>query len=665
MQFSLDEGFVNKYREIPVAFGWGGVGELTFYRTYSRDDNPKVAGMETWVDVCERVINGTFSLQKERVPVNHWDEAKAQASAREAFDLMFHMKWTPPGRGLNHMGSQFVHERGQIEALQNCGFISTKYLDVEKGSYFSWFMEKLMLGVGIGFDTRGAGLVKVYTPDRERTTTVVIEDSREGWARSMETLTNSYLNPKSPTVVFDYSQIRPYGQRINGFGGVASGPGPLIQLHEQTRHILDNAQVTLSSRDITDISNLIGTCVVAGNVRRSAEIALGFPTDTDFINLKDYTNPLNAARLAESTGWGWVSNNSVLAYRGMNYSPFAELMHANGEPGFVWMENIHNYGRMNGVPLTTDSAALGVNPCGEQPLGHKEMCTLVEIYLPKIRDKAELKRVIKYAYLYGKTVTLASDAIQDNASRDIMGENRRIGLSLTGITQFVGTRGLDTYVDWIEDAYQWINDYDQIYSSWLGINNSIRKTSIKPSGSVSLVVGVTPGVHFSVSGRYHIRRITVASNHSLVDVALAAGYGVEPSLTDPSSVKIAIPVDAGEGIRAEADVTPEEQLQLAAVTAEKYADNSISITVKFDPNKYGPDKLAKLLEWSETRLKAVSFLPTGDISQYKQAPYEELTVDEYHHLAKKVKPMKIDTSRSLHDADDLYCGTDACEIVAE
>lgn len=656
--FRLSEEFVSKYREQAPAFGWNGLGEVVFYRTYSRDDNPRVNGMETWTDVCERVINGMFLLQEQRIPKNKWDAAKAQSSAQEAFDMMWNMKWTPPGRGLWQMGTPFVMERGVVTALQNCGFISSEFLEEERGDFFRWFMERLMEGVGIGFDTKGATRrITVQRPVSTKTVNIVIEDSREGWAKSVESLYNSWVTPNSPTIQFDYSKIRPKGERINGFGGIASGPEPLRRLHENFEAVLERAskqEAGLSSRDITDLCNFIGTCVIAGNVRRSAEIAFGYPTDTEFMSLKDYT------KYPDREPYGWVSNNSIYVYKGQNYAPFAEATWANGEPGYAWMENVHKYGRMNGVPLENDKA-VGFNPCGEQPLEHRELCTLVEIYLPKLASKEELKRAVKYAYMYGKTVTLANDLVTDAKSREVMMNNRRIGLSFTGITQFIGKHGYDTYLDWIEAAYNWSGDYDSIYSGWLNIPTSIRRTSVKPSGTVSLVVGVTPGIHFNVASRFHIRRVTLADNHILLGGLAAAGYHIEPSKYDSSSVVVSFPVDAGVGVRSESEVTPEEQLQLVADTMKYGVDNSVSVTVKFDKSKHTPKDIERWLRWSEDKLKDVAFLPLDDHG-YEQAPYESITEEQYHAMAQNIRAVNIDTSISLHEEEDKYCDGEACAL---
>jgi len=191
--FKLAEDFVAGYKDKKVPWGYqdaGGnsVGEITFLRTYSRlkADGTK----ETWVDVCERVINGMYSIQKDwcktsRLP---WNDSKGQASAKEAFDRLFNLKWTPPGRGLWVMGTPIVNEQHNSAALQNCSFVSTASMTkLDPAKPFAFLMEASMLGVGVGFDDKGADKdFTIYEPKDEET--YVIPDTREGWVDSTSAL---------------------------------------------------------------------------------------------------------------------------------------------------------------------------------------------------------------------------------------------------------------------------------------------------------------------------------------------------------------------------------------------------------------------------------------------------------------------------------------------
>lgn len=275
MIFKLEESFVESYSKINPDFGFNGLGLLTYYRTYSR---LKPDGSnEQWFETVRRVVEGCYSLQKEHILHNElgWNDDKAQKSAQEMYDRMFRMKFLPPGRMLWAMGTPIVHERKIGQALFNCAFISTDKIDrslKESAKPFMFMMDMSMVGVGVGFDVEGAGLIEIHVPNKKQET-FVVPDTREGWVESLELLLYSYFSKnfghRENTVVFDYSNVRGPGLPIKGFGGISSGADPLIRMHEQIREVLDKLdgkKITITA--ITDIMNLIGQCVVAGNVRR-------------------------------------------------------------------------------------------------------------------------------------------------------------------------------------------------------------------------------------------------------------------------------------------------------------------------------------------------------------------------------------------------------------
>ena len=281
LSFKLTEDFIGTYRAKKAPFGYqdaagNSVGEITFLRTYSRlkADGTK----ETWVDVCERVINGMYSLQKDHAKTNRlpWSDAKAAASAKEAFDRLWNLKWTPPGRGLWVMGTPLVNEQRNSAALQNCAFVSTGSMTkTDPAKPFAFLMEASMLGVGVGFDDKGADKdFNIYAPQQGET--YQIPDTREGWVESTAALINSYLKPDTKAPLFNYEAIRKAGEPIKIFGGTAAGPEPLIKLHGYIHSMFkERAGEKVTRRDIADIGNLIGVCVVSGNVRRSAELLIG------------------------------------------------------------------------------------------------------------------------------------------------------------------------------------------------------------------------------------------------------------------------------------------------------------------------------------------------------------------------------------------------------
>ncbi|HEY9702584.1 MAG TPA: hypothetical protein V6C58_09070, partial [Allocoleopsis sp.] len=337
--FKLNDSFTGRYKNTKPPFGFNGLGELVYMRTYSRiKDN---GDNEKWFETVERVVNGAYNMQKRWIEERGlpWDNIKAQDSAQEMYDRMFNMKFLPPGRGLWAMGSLITEERGLYAALNNCAFVSTENISKDLLAPFTFLMDASMLGVGVGFDTKGAGKIDIKSPSRWRSKEIFeIPDTREGWVDSVKILLESYFHG-TPEVTFKYDKIRPEGQLIKGFGGYSSGPQPLVNAHEKIREVLNNnINAPITARTIVDIQNIIGTCVVAGNVRRTAEIAFGDPYSEEFLDLKNYkVNP-------DRVEYGWASNNSIFAELGMNYKDIAERIKINGEPGLAWLDNMRAYG---------------------------------------------------------------------------------------------------------------------------------------------------------------------------------------------------------------------------------------------------------------------------------------------------------------------------------
>ena len=667
--FRLSDDFVTKYAEIEPPFGFkdaglNSLGEITFIRTYSRvkEDGTK----ERWHEVCKRVIEGMYSVQKNHAKENRlpWNDYKAQKSAQEAFDRMFNLKWTPPGRGLWAFGTPMTMEKRNSAALQNCAMVSTRDIDRnDPGALFAWVMDALMLGVGVGFDTVGQDKeMTIYDPT-EPIVTYEIPDTREGWVEATRLLLNSMLRSNQNIQEFDYSLIRPAGAPIKGFGGVSSGPEPLIDLHNRLRKVIGSrVGETLDARAIVDIINLIGTCVVSGNVRRSATLALGAAGDNNFINLKNSeVFPERNSFDSENPGWAWMSNNSISATVGTKYEDYVDLISNNGEPGFIWLDVARNFGRLADPADGKDYRVMGFNPCAEQPLESYELCTLVEVHLNRHESKEDFLRTLKFAYLYGKTVTLVPTHWQ--ITNGIMQRNRRIGTSLTGIASFADEKGLPTVREWMDEGYNKIRFYDKKYSEWLCVRESIRVTTVKPSGSVSLLSGASPGVHWPVGGEYFLRAIRFSDQDPMMHLFKAAGYKIEEDLVSANTMVVYFPVHSGHP-RSEKDVTLFEKIGLAATTQKYWSDNGVSVTLSFDKESE-TKHIAPSLHMYEGQLKAVSFLPMGN-TVYPQQPYQQITQQEYDDYVGKIA--KIDWSaiydgvKNLDSVGEMYCTTDYCEI---
>ena len=553
-KFKLSEVFIDQYtdKEVP----WGPLGYVTFKRTYARRLNefdPEVSGTEEWFQTCRRVIEGMFTIQKKHV-ISHglpWNDARAQKTAKDAFDRLFNLKWTPPGRGLWMMGTKFIEERTGA-GLFNCAFRSTEDIDSKGGYIFEWIMDALMVGIGVGFDTQGAGRVTLKQPaDTEDTWT--IPDSREGWVNSVGMLINGYFFGK-PIPKFDYSQIRKRGAPIRGFGGTSSGPDPLIEVHKNL-HELFSSKIgeKLTSVDIVDIENYIGKCVVAGNVRRSAALALGEHDDHEYLTMKNDGEKLYSHR--------WGSNNSFVAEVGMDYSWHAEQSQKNGEPGYIWLKNAQERGRMKDGYRDDDVNVKGFNPCVEQQLEDGELCCLVETFPAKHDTYEDYLKTLKVAYLYGKTVTLINTHWPETNA--IMLKNRRIGLSQSGVIQAFNKHGKREVLNWCDNAYSYVTELDKNYSNWLCVPKSVRMTSVKPSGTVSLLNGSTPGIHFPEDEHY-IRRIRFSDDSDLLPQLKEAGYYMEECKYSPNTTVVEFPVKEPFFQKGKRDASMWEQLEIAA-----------------------------------------------------------------------------------------------------
>ncbi len=647
-RFRLSDTFVEPYKmkEVP----WGPLGYVTFKRTYARrlsEFDPEASGTEEWWQTCRRVVEGMFNMQKQHVFMLglEWNDAKAQRTAKDAYERLFTLKWTPPGRGLWMMGTKFIEER-TAAGLFNCAFRSTRDLATKGGYLFAWMMDALMVGIGVGFDTEGANTIVINEPQYTNDT-LFIDDSREGWVDSVHTLLDGFFfGSKVPK--FDYSAIRPEGALIHGFGGTSSGAGPLIELHKSLIELFSGkVGEPISSVDIVDTENLIGRCVVSGNVRRSAALAMGRHDDKRYLEMKNDSEKLMHHR--------WGSNNSFNAVVGMDYTWHAAQSQKNGEPGYIWLENARTRGRFKDGLRYDDVNVAGFNPCVEQQLEDAELCCLVETYPAKHEDMEDYLRTLKIAYLYGKTITLSNTHWPETNAK--MLKNRRIGLSQSGVVQAFNKFGRREVYEMCDNAYEHVKSLDEEYSNWLCIPKSVRMTSIKPSGTVSLLNGSTPGIHFPES-EFYIRRIRFAESSEMLKQLEEAGYKIEKDSYSPNTMVVEFPVQEPYFQKGKKDVSIWEQLEIAAQYQHYWADNSVSITVTF--NESESTQIKSALEMYETRLKAVSFLKYQETG-YVQAPYEPITEEKFNEMSANIKPVQR-MSFEEGGIGSKFCTNDTCTI---
>ena len=294
----------------------------------------------------------------------------------------------------------------------------------------------------------------------------------------------------------------------------------------------------------------------------------------------------------------------------------------------------------------------------EQTLESYELCCLVETFPVRHETFEEYERTLKFAYLYAKTVTLVPT--HNPRTNAVMLRNRRIGTSQSGIVQSFFRHGVRTHFNWCDKGYKYIRNMDRIYSEWLCIPKSIKVTSVKPSGTVSLLCGATPGVHFPY-GEYYWRTIRFDSGSELLGALRKSGYRIEEGEGHSTSV-VYFPVHEKNFSIARRDVSMWQQLEIVAQMQYWWADNQVSVTVTFNDEE--AKDIAKALELYETRLKSVSFLPLSIVEsdKYEHPPYQPMTKEEYEAAIKKLKPINLKKQTETKGFEHRFCDSDRCEL---
>ena len=644
-KFELRTAFLDWYRGKQPE--WGPLGYVTYKRTYAR---PIGDGTEEYWQTLQRVVEGIYTIQKNHYKDNMlpWNEEEKQRRAEEMYKAMWEFKFTPPGRGLWSMGTDLIWKKGSA-ALNNCSFVSTEDLDKNATEPFLFLMDMSMFGVGVGGDVKGARKITIKEPEYS-TELFQVPDTREGWVEALNKILRAYFyGEKLP--IYNYDLIRPAGTPLKTMGGTAPGPQPLIDLIENITELLKpEINKPISETVIVDLFNFIGKCVVSGGIRRTAEIMFGEPDSEEYLELK---NPKTKEK--ELMDRRWASNNSVFAKEGMNYKRTAALTATNGEPGFVWLNNMQQYGRFKDGKNNKDYRARGSNPCSEQTLESYELCCLVETYPVKHENEQEYYKTLSLAQEYAKTVTLIPT--HNKRTNEIMMRNRRMGVSMSGITQAMTKFGRRKFFsDYCDAGYKKLQEADKQFSEQFAIPQSVKITSVKPSGTVSLLPGVTPGIHYPQS-EYYIRRIRFPKFVNQWKILQEAGYKVEESVYGDNTMVVEFPVKEKYFDRDVTQVSMWEQLENTAQMQYYWSDNQVSVTINFKQEE--AKDIEKALELYENRLKSVSFLPTSNHG-YKQAPYEPITKEQYEIMKIGLRQYTFDTD--THDSEEKFCDGVTCTV---
>lgn len=622
---------------------WGPTGYVTYKRTYARDitKNKK----EEWVDTVERCVEATNKQLHCNFTGAEMDEIK---------DIMLSLKGTVAGRFLWQLGTRTVNQLG-LPSLQNCAAVVVN----EPVRPFTWTFEKLMLGCGVGFNIQKENVyqlpkvkkkIKIIRMD-ENDAEFIVPDSREGWVKLLsKTLKAAFYTGEG----FTYAThlIRAKGLPIKGFGGTASGSEILVEGINNIVSVLNGrAGKKLRPIDVLDIMNIIGSIVVAGNVRRSALLALGDADDIEYLRAKRWD-------LFDIPNWRAMSNNSVVC-DDISQLPeeFWEGYKGNGEPyGLINLAASRRMGR-TGEAQYPDPDVEIYNPCAEQSLVNYETCCLAEMYLPNITSFDELMKVATYLYRINKH-SLALPDVSSIETQKIVNKNMRMGIGVTGYLQ-----ATEEQRGWLKDAYPLLRQFDREYSASNGFNPSIKMTTVKPSGTLSLLAGVTPGAHPGYS-QYFIRRIRMAANLDLVDICRQHGYHIEylknfDGTEDHNTVIVSFPCAYPDDTKVAADMTAVDQLNVIKRLQEEWSDNSVSVTIY-----YRKEELNDIRDWLKDNyinVKSVSFLLHSDHG-FEQAPYEEITKEQYEEMASKVTPITSVGNLSMEDLDIQDCEGGACPV---
>lgn len=608
---------------------WGPVGEVVYKRTYERSG-------EGWNNTVRRVVELCYQLQADNV--QNFDMAKARRSAEEMYTLIWDMKFLPPGRSLDCGEYSLVQAKGG-QVLYNCGFTSTASDILEAAT---WAMDHLALGVGVGFDTLGAGR-RIPTPGTA-VDHYMVPDSREGWVEAIRKQLTHKLHG-GPRVIFNLTKIRPEGTPLKTLGGTASGPEPLRVLLEyiEKELFLDKF---VTEQDIVDLFCAIGRCIVSGNKRRSALIALG--SSESFQTLKD---PGKHPEFGNRAGaWNhpvrWAANLSRSCASTDDLSRTAELIQNGVEIGLWFQDNCQTQGRI-GDYSRSDYKASGTNPCSEQTLEDKELCNLVEVFPSRHSSYLELQRTLKFAYLYAKTMTLAP-----GISGPVL-DNRRIGCSMTGIVGAIERHGYNTFINsWLPRGYEYLRSLDTCYSEWMKIPQSLKITSVKPSGTVSKLPGVSPGVHWP-HAPYYWQVIRFSKTSPYLGPLRDAGYQVLET-SEPNTVAVYFPVKE-KVKRTKREVSLREQMELVAQIQEQWSDNQVSATFSFSEE----DNVETALTQYARRLKSATFLKRSN-KMFQHMPYQAISQEVYEIISERIKPVVWNSS--TREVSDKFCDSDKCEV---
>ena len=680
----LTNDFISKYKHQPAPMNQ--LGNFVYYRTYSRYLEEE-GRREYWWETVRRAVEYNCSL----VPTT-------RKEAEALFDNVYNLKQFLSGRTL-WIGNTDVAKYYPM-ANFNCSFQIIE--DFE--SYTDLFY-LLMIGSGIGLRILNDDVKKLpkirtdfelvqkdYTPiekeEREdhtsleflfnNTAKITIGDSKEGWVQSLDfffKLLYSTQYRKVKTIIIDYDNVRPKGEKLKTFGGTASGPKSLKNMFDKIQQLLirrsaieNKDRVRLKSIDCMDIANIIGENVVSGGVRRTAEIMIIDPDDQECIEAKNdlYKQIDGQWIMNEELSHRQVSNNSIYYQQ----KPSREKIHwqikqmrNSGEPAFINAE----------AAKKRTQTFNGVNPCGEILLDTKGLCNLttlnVESYV-EADDSLDLEGILAAQRMsvrasYRLTTVELELPKWDRQHK----ENKIVGCSLTGWQDAMNrlSYSRDQQIILLKKLREAAREEVEKYAKELGEAVPELVTTVKPEGTQSQLPTVSSGVHYSHSP-YYLRRVRISADDPLVKVCEELDYPVYPevgqNMEDCITKVVEFPVKAPDG-RTKYDVSAIEQLEDYKMFMENYVDHNVSITVHVREHEWTLVEEWLWENWDE--VVAVTFLALDD-NFYELLPYESISEEEYKEKVEVLAPFrpslisKYEKEEVLFDIGDDGCENGVCPI---
>ena len=665
----LSEEFLSNYKHKPSPMNQ--LGNFVYYRTYSRW-LPKEQRREYWWETVKRAVEYNCSLTPT-----------TKEEAEKLYDNIYNLRQFLSGRTF-WVGGTEVAQKYPC-ANFNCAFV---ILDNIKA--FEELFYLLMVGTGVGVRVLRADVNKLpkirnnieiihkeYNSlprkKREDNTSlefkkdiarIIIGDSKEGWSKALfyylELLTNSYYE-NIKLIIFDYDNVRPKGERLKTFGGTASGHESIKNMFKKIHIIISNSNKNLSPLNCLDIANIIGENVVVGGVRRTAENGLIDYDDEELINAKN--------NLYIQLDGQWIENKEISHRKMSNNSIFytekptreklhwqIEKMRYSGEPAFA-----------NAVAALIRRLDFeGLNPCFEILLRSKGLCNLITLNVfafvyNGILNIEELLKAQILSVRAGYRMTCVNLELHEWDL--VQKQDRLLGCSLTGWQDMVNITNMT-----IDEQKELLNKLKNIaieeskkYSAQLNMKEPLLVTTVKPEGTLSLLPGVSSGVHYSHSP-YYIRRIRINSNDPLVKVCEELEYPVHCEVgqtKENNNTKIIeFPIKSPNG-KTKYDVSAIEQLEIYKMFQENYVQHNTSITVHV--RDYEWDGVEQWIWDNWDSVIGVSFLSLNN-SFYPLMPYEAITEEEYNKRIIEMKPF-IPSLLSKYEKEEVEIdiGNDGCE----